>query len=113
VTCTDECGKEQTFRYIKVCIGGAAGGGFSAGIVDNMDGKSCRVGTYAGWFGEFGYTAPWGVSGSGDVGLGETDWKIPGLGVGLPYGTTGVNESGVGGGIPAGGKASFCYYIPI
>lgn len=54
VTCQDECGKWQTFTYIKLCIGGAIGGGASGGVVTNMGGKSCNKKNYAGWFYESG-----------------------------------------------------------
>ena len=50
VTCTvstpDECGAKQTLRYAKICFGGAIGAGFGTGVVGNMNGKSCRSGTY-------------------------------------------------------------------
>jgi hypothetical protein len=98
---------------MKICIGGAAGGGATAGMVGNMSGKACRSETYKGWFFEAGYTAPWGLSGGIDVGFNETDWHVPGTGVGLPYGMSGVNEGGAGPGFGAGFKATWCYYIPL
>jgi len=112
VRCKLECGKEQVFRYVKICIGGAAGGGATAGMVGNMSGPACRSDTYKGWFFEGGYTA-WGLSGGVDIGFNETDWKVPGAGVGLPFGMSGVNEAGAGPGLGAGVKATWCYYIPL
>ena len=113
VRCTLQCGKEQVFRYLKICVGGAAGGGANAGMVGNMNGKACKSDTYQGWFFEAGYTAPLGASGGFDLGFNETNWKLPGVGVGLPYGMSGVNEAGGGPGLGAGFKATWCYYIPL
>src|SRR5262249_25637817 len=54
VTCTDECGHDRTFRFIKVCLGGAVGAGASGGRVMGMSGKKCRADNYRGWFYEAG-----------------------------------------------------------
>ncbi|MGH8051990.1 MAG: RHS repeat-associated core domain-containing protein, partial [Arenimonas sp.] len=85
VSCIDECGKKQTFRYQKVCIGGAAGAGATVGMVGNMNGKKCNSKTYEGYFAELGYTAGL-VSGGFDLGFNESDWKIPGTILGCPTG---------------------------
>lgn len=112
VTCTDECGQEQTFRYLKVCGGFAFGAGAAGGVIGGMNGKACRSGSYEGYFAEGGYTAGY-FSGGVDLGMTETQWKIPGVGIGLPNGMSGVNETGVGPALGAGLKASLCYYIPL
>jgi len=112
VTCTSECGQKQTFRYLKICSGLAFGGSASAGTVGGMNSKSCRSSTYAGYFAEFGYTGAY-VAGGVDWGLTETAWKIPGLGIGLPNGLSGVKEVGIGPAVGAGLKGTLCYYIPL
>jgi hypothetical protein len=105
VSCTDECGKRQTFRFMKVCIGGAAGGSFGGGLVTGLDGGNCKAGNYQGWFAEFG--ASYGIgSGGVDIGFNKTESNVP-------YGTSGVNEGHVGIGFGAKLKATWCYYIPI
>jgi hypothetical protein len=112
VTCTDECDRKQTFRYLKICGGLAFGGGATGGVAGGMNGKACRSKSYEGYFAEFGYTAAF-TSGGFDLGLTETDRKIPLLGIGLPNGMSGVNEMGGGPGLGAGAKATLCYYIPL
>jgi len=112
VTCTDECGNKQTFRYAKICLGYAFGGGVSGGGVGGMKGRSCRSESYSGFFAEGGVSAGL-LSGGIDLGATETDWKVPGIGMGLPNGLSGVNEMGGGLGIGAQVKASLCYYIPL
>ena len=83
VTCTDECGKKRTFRYVKFCVGGAAGVAGGGGVVTGMNGKACRSTTYKGWFfeldGALGY-----VGGGLDVGYND-DGSL-----------SGVNEMGEG-----------------
>jgi len=106
VTCQDECGKWQTFTYIKVCFGGAIGAGASAGVVTNLGGKSCRKENYAGWFYEAGVSA-------GPISIGvDVGYNNDGPG-GLPGSTSGVNEVGGGGGVGASVKSTWCYYIPL
>jgi hypothetical protein len=113
VECQDECGKWQTFRYLKLCGGGAIGGGLSAGMVQGMAGKTCRSKTYEGWFAEAGFTAGL-ISGNLDKGFNETDHaKIPGTNAGYPYGGSGVYEGSVGPALGAGLKVTWCYYIPL
>jgi hypothetical protein len=60
-----------------------------------MNGKAWKSDTDQGWFFEAGYTAPRGASGGFDLGFNETNSRFPGIGVGLPYGMSGVNEAGV------------------
>jgi uncharacterized protein RhaS with RHS repeats len=112
VSCTNQCGQKQTFRYLKICGGFAFGGSAAAGVVGGMNGRSCRSDTYAGYFAEGGYAGAL-VAGGVDLGLTETAWKIPGLGIGLPNGLSGVKETGIGPAVGAGVKASLCYYIPL
>jgi len=110
VTCHDECGKKRTFRYVKVCAGGAIGAGASGGLVSGMGGKNCRSSTYAGYFYEAGASA--GPASFGvDVGYTDTGGTIP-----LPVAPSGVNEFGGGvGGFNFGAwfKSTWCYYIPL
>lgn len=84
----------------------------SGGAVGGMKGNSCRSGSYSGFFAEGGASAGL-ISGSIDVGATETDWKVPGIGIGLPNGLSGVNEVGGGVGLGAEVKASLCYSIPL
>jgi RHS repeat-associated protein len=105
VTCTDECGHDRTFRFIKVCLGGAAGAGFSGGRVMGMSGKKCRADSYRGWFYEAGFSAG-RASGGADVGyLGDLT-SGPGL-------TSGVWEFSGGGGWGAEFKSTWCYYFEL
>jgi RHS repeat-associated protein len=100
VSCTDACGKKQTFRYLKLCGGGAAGASFSTGYVTNMSGPTCKSDTYAGWFFEVGGSVG-PVSGGIDVGYTSTG------------SLSGVNEASLGGGFGARASATWCYYIPL
>jgi RHS repeat-associated protein len=101
VTCKNECGAPQTFRYVKVCpLGAAVGGSGGAGLVTGMTGKACDPSNYAGWFFETG----------GSLGP---------LSIGADFGynsdgsLSGVNEGSAGFGFGAKFKAIWCYYIPI
>ena len=106
VTCDDECGKEKTFRYMKVCFGGAIGFSGGGGVVGGMSGTQCNRDTYKGWFFEMG--GSYGYGGGGvDIGY-NSDGPF-----GLPGSLSGVNEGGVSGGFGAKGKATWCYYIPL
>ena len=106
LTCTDQCGRSQTFRYVKVCGGGAIGAGASAGAVLGVSGKNCRSDTYKGWFYEGGYSlGP--LSAGVDVGYNNDG---PG---GLPGSLSNVVEGGVGLGFGAMAKSTWCYYIPL
>lgn len=104
--CTDQCGKKHTFRYLKVCIGGAIGGSGGAGVVGGVDGKSCNQSNYAGWFYEAGISAG-PVSFGGDVGYNSDG---PG---GAPGSLSGVLESSLSVGFGAKIKSTWCYYFPI
>ena len=107
VNCKGECGQSQTYRYLKVCFGGAIGGGFGGGLVHGMDGKTCRSETYAGYFYEAGASlGPW--SGGFDIGYNDTGGLIP-----LPNGPSGVAEGGFGPGFGARLKSTWCYYFPL
>ena len=105
VTCTDECGKKQSFRYWKVCFGGAIGISGSSGLVGGVNGKSCRQENYAGYFYEAG--ASFGIFGvGGDVGYTGAFGELPG-------GTSGVDEGSFGFGWGVSFKSSWCYYFPL
>lgn len=110
VTCHDKCGKKQTFRYIKICGGGAIGAGFGGGLVTGMGGKDCKSSTYAGYFYEGGASfGPWSLG--ADVGYSDNGGTVP-----VPTDTSGVNEIGGGlGGFSMGAmfKSTWCYYIPL
>jgi RHS repeat-associated protein len=105
VTCFDGCGKKKTFRYVKVCLGGAMGAGLGGGNVTGMSGASCRADSYTGWFFETGFSKGV-VSGSADFGYSSGPFGLPGL-------PSGVNEGGLGLGLGFKLKASWCYYIQI
>jgi RHS repeat-associated protein len=106
VTCTDECGKKRTFRFAKVCLGGAMGADFSAGYVTGMEGLKCRADSYKGYFYEAG--ASWGYgSGGADFGYNSNG---P---FGGPGSLSGVNEGSLGFGLGFRLKSTWCYYIPI
>jgi hypothetical protein len=107
VTCQDECDNFQTFRYLKVCGGLAAGGSANAGFVSNMSGKSCRSDTYKGWFKEYGASIGF-LGGGADFG-----YNSDGLFGLLPGSESGVNEGGMGFGFGASLKFSWCYYLPL
>ena len=108
VNCVDECGQERTFRYLKVCGGGAMGISGGAGIVTGMDGKNCRSDNYKGYFYEIGGAIGY-LSAGADIG-----YTNGGAG-GLPDGLSGVNEYHGGPGTKWGVqfKSSWCYYFPL
>lgn len=112
VTCTDECGRHQTFRYSKACFGLAAGASFGGGAVTGMSGKACNAQSYKGWFIEFGASAG-PLSGGVDFGYNDDGFSIGPLK--LPGAQSGVNEASFGlGGFGRAGfeaKASYCYYF--
>lgn len=106
VTCKDECGKKRTFRFVKICLGGAMGADFGAGYVDGMEGSKCRADSYKGYFYEAG--ASWGFgSAGGDVGYNSNG---P---FGGPGSLSGVNEGSLGAGLGVQFKSTWCYYIQI
>ena len=100
VSCCDEKKSRRTFKFNKICIGGAIGGSISTGVISGLSGKKCRSNFYAGWFYELG----------GSVGP---------VGGGVDYGynsdgsLSGVNEGGVGGGFGAYVKSTWCYYVYV
>jgi RHS repeat-associated protein len=122
VTCTDECGHKQTFRYIKICGGLALGAAASGGGVGGLQGKQCRSESYARYFAEVGGTA-YVFGGGFDIGLTDTgSGENGGNGSGrkgpripVPNGFSGVNEVGLGVGTSVGwmGKAVVCWYIAL
>jgi hypothetical protein len=106
VTCKDECGASQTFRFMKLCFGGALGAGVSGGVVMGMDGKQCRSDTYKGWFYEVGASiGP--LSAGVDDGVDTGEHGVPG------DNRTGVTEISLGVGLGASIKSTYCYYIPL
>ena len=54
VTCEDECGMKRTFKYMKFCVGGAAGASLGTGGIQGLDGERCRQENYEGYFYEAG-----------------------------------------------------------
>jgi RHS repeat-associated protein len=109
VTCTAECGAQRTFRYMKLCFGGAIGAGLGGGLVGNRNGTQCRSETYTGYFYEAGASS--GVlSGAFDIGYTDTGGMFP-----LPNGASGVTETGGGVSLPRGAliKSTWCYYFPL
>jgi RHS repeat-associated protein len=111
VTCKDECGASQTFRYIKVCGGGAIGGSASGGVVSGMEGKQCRSERYEGWFYELGGSL--GPLGGGfDDGFDKRGGDGPGRH--LPNGNrSGVSELSLGLGLGLEFKSTWCHYWPL
>ena len=106
LTCTDNCGKRQTFRFWKICFGGAIGFSGGGGLVAGVNGKNCSADNYKGWFYEAGASYGYGSAG-GDVGYND-DGPL-----GLPGSTSGVVEGGIGGGLGAKVKSTWCYYFPL
>ena len=106
LTCTRACGKTATFRYLKLCVGGAIGGGASGGGVLGVNGKNCQSNTYKGWFYEGGYSVG-PLSAGVDVGYNSDG---PG---GFAGSLSNVVEGGVGLGLGAMIKSTWCYYIPL
>jgi RHS repeat-associated protein len=105
VRCKDSCGKMQTFRYAKVCVGGAVGGGLSTGVVGGMSGVTCNSDRYAGWFYELGGSlGP--LAGGADDGFNNNRYY-------LPTGRSGVSEVGIGLGFGFEFKSTWCYYVPL
>jgi hypothetical protein len=107
VTCTAECGQKQTFRFYKICVGGAWGLSGGGGLVGNMNGTSCRSDTYKGYFYEAG--GSYGVCGGG------ISFGYYGSFPELPTSPNGVTEWSGGIGLPRGAsvKSTWCWYIPL
>jgi RHS repeat-associated protein len=112
VTCYDECGKKQQFRYRKICLSGTTGAGAAIGVISGMDGAKCRKGNYAGYFGELGSSIlDLPITLGGDLGFNPAN--IPGNnGFPLPGKPSGVSEYGLGIGTP-GLKSALCFYVPF
>jgi RHS repeat-associated protein len=112
ITCYDECGKKQSYRYYKICLSGTSGAGASLGMIAGMEGSKCRKDRYAGYFGELGSSfGSWPLTWGADFGFNNAN--IPGNnGWPLPGSPSGVSEYGLGLGTP-GLKVAGCYYIPF
>jgi RHS repeat-associated protein len=105
ITCTTECGKKQTFRYWKVCLGAAVGASASGGVTGGLEGKSCRQENYAGYFYEAGVAT--GYAGT------SLDIGYTGQFGHIPDGLSGVKETGAGLGLGVLFKSTWCYYFPL
>jgi len=106
VRCKDSCGTWQTFRYVKVCLGGAVGGGASTGVVGGMSGQTCNSDRYKGPFYEAG--ASFGPIGGGfDDGFNNNRYYLP------TGQRSGVSEVGVGLSFGFEFKSTWCLYVPL
>lgn len=114
VTCCDEKENKHYFLFAKGCFGPAIGGGVSAGAVAGMDKEKCKYENYEGWFFEAGGSIAF-VGAGVDVGVTESDTKIPLIDIPLPSTDfSGVIEGGAG---PSCGKlevkATWCRYKKV
>jgi len=105
VHCTNECGTEKTFKYMKVCGGVGAGVGVSNGQVLGMGGKKCNRDSYKGYFVETGVSyGPASLGGA--FGLNADENYLPTAEL------SHVDE--VTWGVGLGAKPGMlCYYIPM
>lgn len=113
VSCCDEKDDLQLFLYVKWGGGYAFGGGVAAGPVSGMNKEKCKYDNYEGWF--FEAAGSVGFLGAGaDVGVKDSDIKIPLVNVPLPTSKwSEVVEGGAGFSFGAKIKAGYFRYYKI